>query len=186
MQGGDRMLHHGYARKYSEHLARFNQEERLVIAEFGILRGIGLAIWCDLFPNSRILGLDIDLSHPNDNMSDLVKKGAFSRNKPELHRYDQFVYSEDLVGEILQGDTIDICIDDGCHFNEAIMCTMRSVMPHMSSAFLYFVEDNRSVFDEIEQEYPGFNLESAGNLVIMRSQGVQTCASDGTAAPSST
>ena len=169
MQGGDRMLHHGYARKYSEHLARFNQEERLVIAEFGILRGIGLAIWCDLFPNLRILGLDIDLSHTNDNMSDLVKKGAFSRNKPELHRYDQFVYSEDLVGEILQGDTIDICIDDGCHFNEAIMCTMRIVMPHMSSAFLYFVEDNRSVFDEIEQEYPGFNLESAGNLVIMRS-----------------
>ena len=156
MQGGDRMLHHGYARKYSEHLARFNEEEKLVIAEFGIFRGIGLAIWCDLFSNSRIIGLDIDLSYMNENMNCLVKKGAFSRNQPELHRYDQFVHSEDLLGEILQGDTMDICIDDGCHFNEAIMCTMRSVMPHMSSLFLYFVEDNRSVLGEIEQEYPGY------------------------------
>ena len=102
-------------------------------------------------------------------MSDLIKRGAFSRNRPELHRYDQFVHSEDLLRDILQGDTIDICIDDGCHFDEAIMCTMRSVMPHMSSAFLYIVEDNRSVFREIEVEYPDIKLKSVGNLTIMRS-----------------
>ena len=168
MQGGDRMLHHGYAAKYSEHLSRFRQEENLVIAEFGILRGIGLAIWCDLFPRSRVLGFDIDLSHMNDNMDDLARRGAFSRNRPELHRYDQFVHSEDLLGDILKGDTIDICIDDGCHLNEAIMCTMRSVMPHMKSPFVYFVEDNEFVFDEIGREYPDNDLEADGRLIIMR------------------
>ena len=171
MQGGDRMLHHGYARKYSEHLARIDRKERLVIAEFGILRGTGLAIWCDLFPKSRILGFDIDLSHMSDNLNDLIRRGAFSENRPELHHYDQFIYSEDLVGSILQGETIDVCIDDGCHLDEAIMCTMRSVMPHMSSSFLYFVEDNETAFRKVELEYPELDLEAAGNLTIVRRQG---------------
>ena len=145
MQGGDRMLFHGYAKNYSKYLKMFDQDRKLIVAEFGILRGNGLAIWCDLFPNARVLGFDIDTSNFEDNKQYLLDRGAFSSNFPEIHTYDLFVPSRDLLGQILEGDKIDICIDDGCHLNEAILCTMKSVMPHINEKFVYFVEDNKTV-----------------------------------------
>lgn len=167
MRGGDRMLHHGYAGKYSEYLERFDHDRRLVIAEFGILRGNGLAIWCDLFPNSRILGFDIDIAHFENNKPHLLNRGAFSHNIPEIHEYDQYVRNDDLLASILHGDTIDICIDDGCHTDEAIMSTMTCVMPHMSGKFAYFVEDNGLVHKKISREFPTMNVDSHGQLTVV-------------------
>ena len=85
MRGGDRMLFHGYAQEYARYLKLFDFENRLVIAEFGILKGNGLAIWCDLFPNARILGFDIDTSHFEENRQNLLDRGGFSSNSPEIH-----------------------------------------------------------------------------------------------------
>ena len=167
MQGGDRMLYHRYARKYSEFLKRFDCDRRLVIAEFGILRGTGLAIWCDLFPNSRVLGFDIDTAHFENNKADLLERGAFSANMPEIYEYDQYVASEDLLAEILKGDTIDFCIDDGCHTDEAILCTMQSVVPHLSRKFAYFIEDNRDVYRKVWLAYPELDVESHRQLTIV-------------------
>jgi hypothetical protein len=43
MVGGDRMLHHGYAKYYAKHLRRFVEPKNdLVVVECGILRGTGL------------------------------------------------------------------------------------------------------------------------------------------------
>ena len=100
MRGGDRMFFHGYAQEYARYLKLFDFDKRLVLAEFGILRGNGLAIWCDLFPNARILGFDIDTSHFEDNRQNLLDRGGFSSNSPEIYTYDQFVPSRDLLGEI--------------------------------------------------------------------------------------
>ena len=57
------MLHNGYAKYYSKYLTKYLDEakidsnQRLVIAEVGILRGNGLAIWCDLFPEFKDSGV---------------------------------------------------------------------------------------------------------------------------------
>ena len=93
--GGDRMLDHAYASSYSSYLHSYIQQidSRPTICEFGILKGTGLAVWCDLFPSSRCIGFDIDLSHIEQNMENLVKLGAFSANSPEIYEYDQYVYS---------------------------------------------------------------------------------------------
>ncbi len=167
MRGGDRMLFHGYAKHYSKYLASFNREKRLVIAEFGILRVSGLAIWCDLFPNARVLGFDIDTSHFEENRRNLLDRGAFSSNVPETHTYVQFVQSEEILSQILQGDTIDICIDDGCHMDEAILCTLKSIMPHLSKNFLYFIEDNSNVHKAIESQYPDLAVSHQRQMTII-------------------
>ncbi len=167
MRGGDRMIFHGYAQEYARYLKLFDFDKRLVLAEFGILKGNGLAIWCDLFPNARILGFDIDLSHFEDNRQNLLDRGGFSLNSPEIHTYDQFVPSRDLLGEILKGDKIDICIDDGCHLDEAIICTMESVMFYLNEKFVYFVEDNRKVHKEIETLYPDLSVDYREKLTII-------------------
>ena len=161
------MLFHGYAKNYSEHLRKFDQGRRLVVAEFGILKGNGLAIWCDLFPNARVLGFDLDTSHFQDNKQSLLDRGAFSLNSPEIHTYDLFVPSRDLLGEVLQGDKIDICIDDGCHLDDAIICTMKSVIPHLNKRFVYFVEDNKKVCKKIESLYPSLSVIPCGQLTII-------------------
>jgi hypothetical protein len=91
MIGGDRMLHNGYAPIYAAFLQPLLGQRNLTIAEFGILKGTGLAIWCDAFPGCRLLGFDIDLAHFLDNKPKLKRKGAFKDHEPELHEFDQLV-----------------------------------------------------------------------------------------------
>ena len=165
------MFHHGYAVHYERFLKSYvqNRDQRLVICEVGILNGSGLAIWCDLFPNSRVIGLDIDISIAERNMDNLLKLGAFSDNSPELHKYDQLIDSTELLDEILDGDRIDIFIDDGAHFDDAIRTTMRSVLPHLSDPFVCIVEDNADVHRKLELEYPKFPLFVDGELTVITS-----------------
>ena len=167
MIGGDRMWHHGYASKYSEYLLPYCNKENIVLAEFGILKGTGLAIWCDLFRSGRVLGFDIDLGHINGNMENLKSLGAFSECAPELHEFDQFVENEGYVGNILKGQRIDICIDDGFQSEESILTTMKSVIPHMADEFVYFIEDNDQVHKKISEVYPHYSIDSVGELTIV-------------------
>ena len=171
MVGGDRMLHHGYASKYSEFLLPFLKRDRSVtVVEIGILKGTGLAIWCDLFKKGRILGLDIDLGHINNNMKNLEDLGAFKTNKPELYEFDQFEDNIEYLGSMLKGDKIDICIDDGCHSSESILSTMKSVLPHLANMFVYFIEDNRDVHKSIASLHPDLTVFHSGELTIISSR----------------
>lgn len=169
--GGDRMLHHGYANSYARFLDPYvqNRSERIVICEVGILEGTGLAIWCDLFPNARCIGLDIDLSNVRRNMDNLRHFGAFGENSPELFEYDQFVYSAEFINQILNGERINIFVDDGHHSEQAIMTTLKSVAPYLSERFVYFVEDNLDIHEVIRQKYLEWDVHSDGELTVVTS-----------------
>ena len=127
MTGGDRMLHHGYGPTYARYLQPFLGARNLTVAEFGILKGTGLAIWCDMFPHASVIGLDIDVGYFLENKSTLERRGAFTQNKPEVHEYDQLVSGRDRLQQILKGSTLDVVIDDGLHSTESIITTWRSV-----------------------------------------------------------
>jgi len=169
--GGDRMLHHGYAKHYVNFLQPYVQDRdrRIVICEFGILKGTGLAIWCDLFPNARCIGFDMDLSNIKKNMDNLLQLGAFSNNSPELFEYDQFVYSSDYLKEILDGDRIDIVMDDGHHSDDSILTTLTSVKPHLNKEFVYLIEDNPFIHRKIKSNYKGCTLYSDSQLTVVTS-----------------
>lgn len=167
MTGGDRMLHHGYAPAYSRYLAPFLDKKDLVVAEFGILKGTGLAIWCDLFPDACVMGFDIDIGHFQQNEPALRRRGAFKRNQPEVHDYDQLVESRDALAKVLRGRTLDIVIDDGLHTVDAIVTTWRSVAPHLSSRFAYFIEDHADLLSFCGEEFRGFSTRSFGMLTVV-------------------
>ncbi len=168
MTGGDRMLYHGYADKYSEYLSHFfNSSQKITLIECGILQGTGLAIWCDLFPDAHIIGLDIDLGHSKNNMENLNSLGAFKKNSPELYEFDQFADNSAYLETILKGEVISIFIDDGFHSIESILKTMQSVKPHLANHFVYFVEDNKEVHANIRDTYPDFFVDSHGELTIV-------------------
>lgn len=171
MTGGDRMLHHNYAETYARNLAPFLTRKGLTIAEFGILKGTGLAIWCDLFSEACVLGFDIDTEYFNANRELLIRRGAFRRTTPQVHEYDQLVDGSGKLAEILDGRTLDIVIDDGLHSIEAIVMTWRSVRPHLSRQFVYFVEDYEGLADSCRSEFAPYDCWSIGMMTVISAGG---------------
>jgi hypothetical protein len=170
MVGGDRMSeqHHGYAKHYAHFLAPFIGKP-VVCAEVGILRGSGLAIWSDLFPQGKIIGLDIDPSHYRENLANLKSLGAFKAENVSVHEFDQYGCTVDTLSTILDGKRINIFIDDGTHTDEAIIRTLSSVRRHLSHDFLYVIEDNETVPLELLRASFGTNanIERHGELTII-------------------
>ena len=167
MTGGDRMLYHNYAKKYSQYLLPYIKKNNLVLVEIGILKGVGLAIWCDLFSEERVIGFDIDLNHIKKNMDNLKSFGAFKHNIPELHEFDQLQDNTDYVSRILMNDTIDICIDDGLHSDESILTTLKSIIPYLSKEFVYIIEDNYTIYKKIPSIFPECYIDNQGELTIL-------------------
>lgn len=167
MTGGDRMLHHGYAPAYARYLAPLLVDKNLTVAEFGILKGTGLAIWCDLFPEARVIGFDIDLDHFADNRAALLKRGAFKHNQPEAHEYDQLVSGSERLRQILGDATLDVVIDDGLHSTESIIRTWRAVEPFLSPRFVYLIEDYADLLDVCGSEFGSFDCRAFGMLTVV-------------------
>ncbi|MCP9888696.1 hypothetical protein KBY96_12265 [Cyanobium sp. ATX 6A2] len=152
-RGGDRMspFFHRYGVIYEEFLESLlpRREQSLTLVEVGILNGSGLAIWCDLFPNARVIGFDIDLRNFAANRAELEAAGAFSANRPELYEFDQLDLGRSalILKNVLGGTKVDVAIDDGCHSIESIKTTFENFMPHMAERFVYFIEDNFDTYD---------------------------------------
>lgn len=168
MIGGDRMSVHGFAPSYAEHLLSFVRSgQRVVLIEAGILKGTGLALWSDLFPSGRIIGLDIDLSHVRENLPELKSRGAFRGGNPELCEYDQFVDESEKVRRLLGGERIDIYIDDGFHSDQSILQSFASVQPFLAKRCVCFIEDNANVWWMLQERYPQYTVQRKGMLTIL-------------------
>lgn len=168
---------HNYAPAYAKELGEFKSEpstlesrSRLTIVELGILRGIGLAIWCDLFPNARVIGLDVDLSHYLGNVRALEERGAFKNNKPDVFEFDELASPDANQRQIafaLGRSRIDIMIDDALHRESCIMKAMQEFMPFMAPRFLYFVEDNFRVHVPIKRAFPKLAVRTYEELTVV-------------------
>lgn len=170
LQGGDKMGFHGYAELYSRHLpVEQNMDGRgMVIVEIGVLLGTSLAVWSELFPEARLIGLDIDPGRAERNLLRLREKGAFASRAPELYEFDQFEDNAIMVKNILKGDKIDICVDDGYHSDESILQSLKDFIPRMAQEFVYFVEDNAQVHEKIRKNYPQLSVENSGRFTVIK------------------
>ena len=152
MQGGDRMLFHGYGKWYSKYLNRYldRDSSELLIVEVGILTGTGLAIWSELFPKSKLFGFDIDLKNFKDNESNLRDLGAFKENNPTTIEFDQLNPNFSDIKDSFEEHPIDILIDDGLHNTESVVNTAKAFLPYMSKNSVYFIEDYKFSKKNIE------------------------------------
>lgn len=162
MLSGGRFVQDHYEEVYQAELAKFSG--RFVLVEMGVLLGVGLAMWCDLFPEARIIGLDID---PNRfDVEGLKAKGAFKKNTPEVHAFDELSPdASQRLGDILGGDTIDLFIDDALHDDRSILTAHKAVEPHLADDFVYIVEDNAHV----GRMLPG-KVAMRGRITVLRPQ----------------
>lgn len=174
VQGGDRMtpLYHDYGRTYAEFLQPYvARQQRLILAEMGILNGTGLAIWCDLFPAGRVVGFDLDVSNFHSSDAGLRNAGAFAHNQPEVHCFDQLDQSigSAKLAECFQPASVDVVIDDGAHTLESIESTFAMMEPFLAPAVVYFIEDNYDAYDLLRGKFPGYQWKSRGQLTVCRS-----------------
>jgi hypothetical protein len=174
-RGGDRMSPrlHNYGRCYAQFLEPFvGIFDRLTLVEVGILKGSGLAIWCDLFPRARVIGLDIDLSNFQGNRKTLEQLGAFKKNAPELYSFDQLnaTKAQRVLQEVLRNDSVDIAIDDGCHCIESIEITFNAIKPFLAKRFAYFIEDNFDTYDCLARRHPEFYWTTRGEIAVATSR----------------
>ena len=170
-QGGDRMNSkcHNYSKIYAKYLAD-KLESPINIAEVGILTGIGMAIWCDIFKNATVYGLDIDINIFNKNKPNLEKLGAFKNKSPIINSFDQFKDNKAYLSEITKLNTnkkFSIVIDDGCHLSSAILKCFESFLPHLDENFVYFIEDNRDVHKIIKKKYPNYNIFYSKQMTVI-------------------
>lgn len=155
----------GYAEIYASRLCPL-AENRIVLVEMGVLLGAGLAVWCDVFPTSRVIGLDIDLRRFH--IGTLRERGAFEFNTPETYFYDELaVDAWKRLQNLLRGERIDVMIDDALHDDASILKAMAVFLPFMTERFIYFVEDNSTVAPAISERYPHLSVERHGRLTVV-------------------
>ena len=173
--GGDKMGfdRNGYAPAYSEILDRWIGRSPLVV-ELGAFRGSGLALWCDLFPGGRVIGLDVSLKHFHQNTKNLLARGAFSSYVPQVLRFDAYEPDIRALEESLDGRLIDVFIDDGPHKDLPSCLVAERVRPLLAPEFTYVIEDVNTVYDCLHRIFASCNVEQfAEGLVVIteRDQG---------------
>lgn len=153
--GGDR---NGYAEVYARLLDGLDP---WMVVELGVFQGVSMAMWCDLFPDSLVFGLDLEFGRFHANSEALVSRGAFTKNKPMLRQWD--AYGDDA--EVLRDmDPIDLFVDDGPHTADAIRNTLRLVGPLMNRGSVYVVEDFSGGEGLLRQQFPDAHIICAGRL----------------------
>lgn len=169
MLGGARFGVNRYARHYVDLLAHL-ADEPIVLVELGVLQGAGLAVWCDVFPRARVIGLDIDPGLCN--LSTLEARGAFSKSRPELYELDELSPGASLeLAHILDGQRIDVFIDDALHDDRSILRAARSFMPLMAERCFYFVEDNSTAWKALSAQWPALEIVRRKNLTCLKTRG---------------
>jgi len=140
-EGGDKMSadRHGYADDYARLLSRWTAP---TVVEVGVFQGVSLAVWCDVFPDGKVIGLDLDLNRFWDYRHFLADQGAFATNYPTVvGDWDAYFPNVQVLDQVLRGRTIDVLIDDGPHTDVAVLSVLDAVRGLLSPQFTYIVED---------------------------------------------
>ena len=155
--GGDKMGpdRNGYADVYAEVLSGLSPS---TVVELGVFQGVSLAMWCDLFPDAHVVGLDLDFGRFDEHLPFLTNQGAFSLSNPSLVKFDAYSDRPPTV------DMIDLFVDDGPHTETAIRNAISLFGPLMSPDGVYVVEDFDGGDRLLAEAFPQARIVSAGRL----------------------
>jgi hypothetical protein len=123
---GDKGTAHSYLEIYEQ---IFNsRRENISLLEIGVSKGYSLMLWKDFFINSKIIGLDINLS------SLIFKPDGF-----EVYETD--ATDKIKLDNILKDEKFDFIIDDGSHLLEHQIASFNILFPRLKEQGIYFIED---------------------------------------------
>lgn len=132
-----------YADFYQRHFAGLKPTTLL---EIGVLKGASLRAWQDIFPDTKIVGIDID-------------QAIADANK------DLTIYIGDQIDKVFLDQVIaetgipDIIIDDGGHCRSQQTGSFIHLWQYLKSGGLYIIEDLGTSFLEAYNDAPGSAMD---------------------------
>ena len=132
-----------YTSFYQRHFSNLSPK---LLLEIGVASGDSLRAWKDIFPECKIIGLDINPACRGDN--------------PDLNIYIGNQKDTNLLTTILNKEGIpDIIIDDGGHKRSEQVETFKFLFPKLTSNSLYIIEDLQTNYlsNWNDQEYTIMN-----------------------------
>ena len=93
--------------------------------------GASLRAWRDFMPNSRIIGLDIQLDTQFSDEERIETYLCYSVGKDEVKRWH----------EKMDGLMLDVIIDDGSHVASDQLITLSNFYPMLKPGGIYIIED---------------------------------------------
>lgn len=139
-----------YADFYQRYFEGLNPS---ILLEIGVLKGGSHRAWKELFPNTRVVGIDIDP------LIEEVNKDL------EIYTGDQT--DQDFLNHVI--DTIghpDIIIDDGGHSRKQQVLSLTYLWPFLISGGLYIIEDLETSFLDHYNDYPHSGFEQVRNCLF--------------------
>lgn len=130
--GGDSDTCHNYTKTY-HNLFKYKRETVKHVLEIGVHAGSSLRMWKAYFPNANIVGLDINtdcLRHAENRIKVIM---ADQNNPVSLYA---------AMGQL--GETaplFDLIVDDGSHFRDHQITSMRALLPFLAQDGYYIIED---------------------------------------------
>jgi hypothetical protein len=139
--------HHNYLTFYERFFEKY-QDRQVRILEVGVLEGASLKVWEEYFPNGTIVGADIN-----------PWTARFARSRVKIEIIDQSNV-EDLVRLGMTHGLFDIIIEDGSHFWEHQITTLRTLFPFLRNGGIYIVEDLQTNFGPMIPHFQGVSITS--------------------------
>jgi hypothetical protein len=133
---------HNYLALYERYFAPI-RGEKVKILEIGVLNGASLAVWEEYFPNGTVIGADIN---------NAVRR--FARPRVEIAIIDQSDI-EQLVQLGLKHGPFDVIIEDGSHFWDHQITSLKTLFPFVKNGGIYIVEDLQTNYGRMEATYRG-------------------------------
>lgn len=125
--GGDSDTCHNYTPFYH---AWFDEDRATVksVLEIGVNAGSSLRMWKEYFPSAHIIGIDCDPKCLKE-AEDRIEIEIADQNNP------------DQLRAVVGARAFDIILDDGSHFREHQITSLKTLLPYLAPGGYYIVED---------------------------------------------
>ncbi len=133
---------HNYLEFYEIFFASLRKEP-ITILEIGVLKGASLKTWEEYFPRAKIIGADI-----------VAATKRFEHGRVTIELLDQSNV-EELVRIAVKHGPFDIIVEDGSHFWEHQITSLRTLFPFVKPSGLYIVEDLQTNYGSLGEKYKG-------------------------------
>jgi hypothetical protein len=135
-------FHHNYLEFYEQFFSPIRHQQ-LNILEIGVQGGASLRTWEEYFPAATIVGADID-----------GEAKRFERGRVAIEILDQSNI-EELTQAAVKRGPFDIVIEDGSHFCEHQITSLRTLFPFLKNGGIYIVEDLQTNYGAMLEKYRG-------------------------------
>ncbi|MDC0625099.1 class I SAM-dependent methyltransferase [Alphaproteobacteria bacterium] len=140
---GDKGTAHSYIENYYHNRFDKIRLNKMNILEIGVSTGLSLEMWCEYFPNSNIIGVELD----NINY------------KPSSQRINLIIGDGTDAKTFKNIENLDIIIDDGSHIFTDQIFTYAILFYKLKGGGIYIIEDVKDI-DAVSTFFKRLNVNT--------------------------